>query len=309
MTYKQNSDIKNSFPFKAITSKAELLKKIRAFNKLNTVSEKLNFWKKSLNSPYIFFLNTEKFNEYKIFSAFKIIAQEKEWAELNKWIIENYSNKKDDPLSNSLLLDLKSIWKEFKINLKQEIQKRKFIIDEIKKINDSFREIDFIGTYQNLSDRKFSNEFNAFHSSYSDYLTYQETPDYSKFPPDLQILSLENGKILAEYVLLLQNELKKNPAAQIEEENPLTIKQIALILYYTELFENPSSDTSTKAKVLSPLLNFNYKGIYDAIREAPGNGRKNREDIERVIIFLNNMNLKKFTRQAVLDLKKLDRNI
>jgi len=284
-----------------------LTSKQSAFKALSSFEERIEFWDTNIPMPYIEFL--QKFNETPEYQPFDVIDRwgddRSDWHKINQWIIDNYVPLSDDPALQFLNLA------DLKINLDGKLAKAdnklEVLYKELKEIESSFRRVGLPGTsnFTVMMNFKFNCDFDA----YNDFLNYQILPDYSSIRPGLHIIKKENGKIFAEYKNHLASLIKKLNIGKTEKaseiaENVLTNRQVALLFHYSGILDNIKlDDTTKKANLFSALLNRSYKSLYDNFRTV--NQDKRKEDLEKVLNFMEENKLQSITKKLKLDLKKV----
>lgn len=268
---------------------------LEEFRSLSSLKSKLDFWENKLGMNYIIFLedfnNLHDYHEFQIVDGHhKTIDSKLYWEPLNQWILKNFNY--NNPKDKNYYLNLETLKKQFNEDLKLVRNKFESVSKEIRIIDESFKLSHTGFNVSPLSSGVMWNfKFNADYKTYTDFITYGLSPDYSSIVPSLQVLRLANGKTLAQYKIYLNSLLKKYPTEAIEnnEETQLTSKQIALIIYYTGLL-NSDKDITVYAKIFSGLLDINYKNLYDHIRQKFD--WKSKENLEAVITFMKNNNIK-----------------
>jgi len=279
---------------------------LKEFKSLNTIKKKLEFWENKLGMNYLTFLadfnNQDTLHDFQIIDSFdKSTNIKPHWEELNLWILKNFEN--NNPKTNNYYLNISFLKKQFNEDLRATKNKAEAILKEIRTIDESFRIMHSPFNRTSLSSGVMWNfTYNADHKAYTDFLNYGLSPDYSELFPGLHIIRYANGKILAEYRAYINSLLKKYPvnSNNINEDVPLTSKQIALLIYYTGLLDS-ENDNITYAKVFSGLLSINYKNLYDDIRERFN--WRDAKNLQAVLIFMEKNKLKP-SAEFLSDLKK-----
>ena len=262
------------------------------FNSKKTVSEKLLFWQKELKISYMEYLYNH--DNYKNLRKFKIGKEPAEWKEINEWIVNNYCAYLEEKNLKNNLLNIKALTSEFnkKSNLKKD--KSTLINSELAEIDNSLKDI-------------FS-KFNADYRCFENYYKYQIEPDYSNIEPHIiTIISMANGRTLAEYKLYLKNLRRKyvKPAENEHKFKSLNLTQIALLLKHSGLLESmKGAKLKERARFISSMLNIGEKGIYDEIRCVDLPKNKSKHNFEKIINYLQQNKIKYPLKVLQEELKK-----
>lgn len=285
----------------------EKQKLLEEFRKLKSIDQKLAFWEDKLGVTYLDFL--EDYHYYEQLREFEITdTNTKEiWKQLNEWILENYTKyKKAIPI----FLKLEDLKNEFLETLSNTNDKEQCIYQEIRKIEKSFEEVTIRRSifYREQKTEYRNQTYNASYEAYFEYYKYKREPDLSNIRPSIKVLREVNGKTLAEYKLFIESELvnyntQKNKSSN---QDTLTIQQRILLLHISGLLDGMEGDSSDKARILSPLLSFGYKSVYDSILSVNSKSvRKNKSNLEAILAFLIKNNEKSVRKKVEDELKKL----
>ena len=287
----------------------ELELKLDAFNDLKTVEEKIEFWNQELNMGYDNFLQDfhlyPQFHSFEICSTRNLSNDEKlnntdGWKELNFWLLENWKTKETERIN---IEDFKKA-----IDNKMENTDNKAEL-----INFEFRDIDrssenFAINNDFFPDCGFYFQYYVNWRSYSELLNYKISPDYSKIPPGINTIWIDNAIILAKYKNYLETLKKKyiKNTTDTAQDNRLSNNQIALLLEYAGVLDALVWDTTVKARLFSALLNVGEKKLYDCFREVKSDKNKNNKtDLEAVYNFMGVNDLKSLSKKLKADLEKL----
>jgi hypothetical protein len=301
----------------------QLNNKLKSFNKLKTINERLLFWDNELGMNYVIFLSN--FNALQNYHPFEIcsvlnrnniysILEEKtknaESLELNKWLLENWESQSENIDVAYLFLNLKKLKKNFNEKIKNQSNKGQIVRLELKEIDDSFINFGLLdGVY--FGTNSFVNlKFNANYESYTQFLKYKINPDYTLIFPGSHTINVANGITLAEYRIHIESLEKKYNRRQVEvlSESKLSNNQIALILEYTGLLDSLVCDNTVKGRLFSSLLNISYKNLYDCIREVNSKKSKNINDLKAVEAFVKENMLHVLVKTLNEDINKLSKN-
>ncbi|HWB26995.1 MAG TPA: hypothetical protein VG738_16040 [Chitinophagaceae bacterium] len=275
------------------------------FESLKKANEKLSFWIDNLGINYIAYLeNTLRYHVLQDFSL--NLPQHRDiWKAVNAWVIENYS-KLSYVNRPHFCVTFTGLKRQLNDRLKYTTKKEGILYDELRRVERSFKQKNKVSPSFFNSEQSFDNiEFNADYNTYNDFFRYRKEPDYASIYPTINVLSIANGKALAEYHLYLNEQIAVNAtlAKSTKSSEDLTINQKALLLHMCG-FINEKGDTTNKARILAPLLSINYKDMYDALRNVNSKEIKSDKNLEAVLLFLEDNNVKEHTRSIKAELEK-----
>lgn len=269
----------------------------KQFDRLPTFEKKYLFWEKTLKQNYLDFL--VNFNDRADLHKYEIEVEKEEWKFYNEFLLDKF---KKSTYLGTRLLSFEKMKTKFNQELKTKSNKPQFISLCLKDIADSF--FDFGGTLGKYRGRVLVNiKYQANWDSYKNMYEYNLEPDWSQYRPGLNILNIENGKTLAKYHLYLEKiRDSKSKGVNENDEQELTIKQFALVLHYSGVLKALNYDVTLKANLFAPLFKRNKKEIYDAFREV--HLKQNKKDLQRVLDFFKENNIKKVIPAVEKDLNK-----
>ncbi|RZK05193.1 MAG: hypothetical protein EOO46_16035 [Flavobacterium sp.] len=272
-------------------NKSELLGK---FLLLKSFKRKLTFWTEELKVNYLDYLEEPNSESHIDLYPFRIGQEEgKERKELNDWLLDSIPKV----FQYYKFLSLQSLKRSLTKQLVVSKDKRKTLIDEKRKIDNSFQGLENRGGIfqrgRTIINSEYSADYISFKHSYDD----NEEPDYSKVYPSIQINQVHNGYILGQYKRYIVDEIDKIDSSK-EKKTELDIEQIALLLDKVGALEGMKCDITDKARIFSGLLGVNYKDLYDAMREVKGKQiSKNKSNLKEILVFLEENEVKAYKKE------------
>lgn len=236
----------------------------RVFNSLETVSEKFDFWENSLNYNYIrfFIANSNSANTHNTvsvfdqFSEFRIHPKTDEYFVYNNLILKNYRSRFELIPKMGMLLNLEKLQEGFEKAVESTINKKEFIILEIKKIEELVSK----SSMPNAS--KFTdNSYMFFEKSFKQNYLNNIIVDLSLQPfYDIEnIIAYLNGETISKQLKFINQSLEALTTSKTEKENSLSLDEQILVLEYLGLFSkiNAIKTKEKKAKLISLIIGKN----------------------------------------------------
>jgi hypothetical protein len=281
-------------------NKGELEQKLSKFKKLKTVENKISFWDQELGINYLSYL--ERADQLLELYAFQIGGTDKENLELSNWIFKNFPSLKSSN-NNSILLNIKNLKKLLTQTLKCTKNKEYFLKKEIIKIENSFKLYAAPPEFNGIA-FKINSIYNADYETYENIIKYNLEPNYSANIPDINIISVRNGLILARYLQYLQEQIRKLKHKN-DSKIKLTVPEIALFLHYTGVSKALSDHSYSNvdiSKIFSSLLDIHDKRLCDYIKIPRMKRSLRKDNFEKVLEFMESKKLEKFTKCLKQDL-------
>jgi len=271
---------------------------------LHSALDKIAFWYDDLNLNWLDLQDADAFKGVPL-EEFKFSVQDSEKGAINRWIMDNYLRLSDDPRKNEKYLDLDCLRAEFEKRLKAATNVKQAVQKELKRV-DSLFEKSYLRDHKSVGSRRSPFEIQAYH----DYVDYHIEPDYEELDPTVElVLRTRNAVVLARHRIYVENRLEARENNHVKETS-LTLHQITLMFEYCGIWDALECTASEKARLFEDFIpSDSPKRIYDSIREAGAKKRRNREDLEAVLEFMERKNIKSFQEKLKSHLKSAPKRL
>jgi hypothetical protein len=256
------------------------------FRELKTIDEKFDFWLIELKLPYYFYANLN----YQDIKPFLIDPINKNETELiNKKCLALYIDRAERISPKKRVLIFENLCDAFlekydsALNKPQFIEVEKTIIEKIKAENR-------IAHFPYVSQEKL------FDKAFNDFYINKIAPDWSKIVFEMeQIIVINNGYVLAQYSLFI-DDILKNPK-QIKHEE-FTLAQQMLILEYLEVGKNLNN--KKRAEAFSAIIRRSVENIRQQFSKLQQ--EKSKKNLEFLLKYFNDFEFKDEAQKVEKDL-------